>query len=86
MAIQRPGYAQAVQRMELGGKTRHQPGLVRLQVPDDRPAKIGLILHGLPFVVCLLHLVFAEHATTRRAGQAQSGFGLGLADPQEAQG
>ena len=84
MPVQRLGHAQAVQGLELAGKARHQPGLVGLQVADDRAVQIGQILHGLPFAKSLLHLVLAQPAAARRIGQTQAGLWLGLADGQQA--
>ena len=82
-AVQSLGQAQAVQGLELAGKARHQLGLVGLQMADDRPAQIGEVLQSLPFAPGFLHLVFAQHAATRRMGQAQSVCGLGLAHRQQ---
>ena len=84
MPVQRLCHAQAVQCLELAGKTCHQPGLVGLQVADDRPAQIGQVLHGLPFPKRFLYLVLAQQAAARCIGQTQAGLRLGLADGQQA--
>src|SRR5690606_75862 len=74
--LQRLGDAERIERLELGGKARLQLRLVGLQMPDHRPVEIAKILHGLPFSIRLLRLVFAKLAAARSIGEAKARLGF----------
>jgi hypothetical protein len=78
------GHPQAVERLEFAGKAGHQPGLVGLQMADDRPLQVGQIRHGFPFAVGFLHLVLTQEAQPRGMRKTDARLVHGLADRQQA--